>query len=486
MFIGGRRIDVLTYVIRGEAPILMGRPILEELGLTVDYGSKTMRWPDRDWESIEIGKRGEHLLQLGKDIKDCRDQEPAMILTPKDFSEHVSGELTIGELLSEEDEVCATEEVDDTPSSPAEPKPEPITPSVGTVQAEQGQDQLPTKRLRSHKLRKMIMHAEKELKNTESILAVSKTLQKDTKPTMKVWEVFAGQGRTSACLQNFSHVELKTFSLMGGWDFLDPSNRRLFLSLVRDEKPDEILMAPMCTLWSPLQELNAAQSEVYRANLIRERKVNHDTILMMCATAYLEQQRNGRHATIEHPWNSRAWSTKAFKSIEPGSFDCYVDQCMYGLMLPTDQGDDIHARKPTCFRTTKESLAIHLRRECDGSHYHIPIEGSYRGMSRSRMAEDYPQQLASQLAFGMQRDERELGETIMAAEDSQRPRGRRRGCEGELRLQEHAASEGGRCLGDAIHPPSPQESRTSFSDRVDQDAGGDSGNRGRPEGGAGV
>ena len=45
LFIGGQRIDVLTYIIRREIPILMGKPILEELGLAINYGAKTMRWP---------------------------------------------------------------------------------------------------------------------------------------------------------------------------------------------------------------------------------------------------------------------------------------------------------------------------------------------------------------------------------------------------------------------------------------------------------
>ena len=92
---------------------------------------------------------------------------------------------------------------------------------------------VPTKRLHSHKLRKMIMHAEQELRDTESVLAVSKTLNKDTEPSMKVCD--CRSGRTSACLQKFSHVELRTFRLVGGWDLLDPSNRRLFLKLAQDE-----------------------------------------------------------------------------------------------------------------------------------------------------------------------------------------------------------------------------------------------------------
>ena len=64
-FIGNKRIDVLTYIIAGEAPILVGRPLLEQLGLTIDYMNKQMKWPDTDWETLPTGPEGEHLLHLG-------------------------------------------------------------------------------------------------------------------------------------------------------------------------------------------------------------------------------------------------------------------------------------------------------------------------------------------------------------------------------------------------------------------------------------
>ena len=118
----------------------------------------------------------------------------------------------------------------------------------------------------------------------------------------------------------------------------------------------------------------------------------------MCSAAFREQQKHGREATLEHPWNSRAWATKAFRLLEEGTYDCYVDQCMYGLVVPTQTGHELPARKPTCFRTTKESLAAGLAVECDGEHGHLPLEGSYHGVNRSKMAEH----LAWQLAYLMQ------------------------------------------------------------------------------------
>ena len=55
-----------------------------------------------------------------------------MILTTKDFNEHVLDEFDIDELLrEEEDEMYITEEVDDTPPSPVELKPETNTPDGG-------------------------------------------------------------------------------------------------------------------------------------------------------------------------------------------------------------------------------------------------------------------------------------------------------------------------------------------------------------------
>ena len=211
-----------------------------------------------------------------------------------------------------------------------------------------------------------------------------------------------GEGRTTDALQAYDRVEVEIFSLQTGWNFMKPSHRSQVLRRLREEQPDEVLMAPMCRLWSPMPKLNCAQSDDYLIQLIQARKENHNSILMFCATIFKEQQRHGRGATLEHPWNSRAWSTKAFKMLEEDTFDCYVDQCMYGLKVPTQQGHELPARKPTCFRTTKESLAVGLAVECDGSHGHLPLEGSYNGVSRTKMAESYPEDLACQLAYLLQ------------------------------------------------------------------------------------
>ena len=36
----------------------------------------------------------------------------------------------------------------------------------------------------------------------------------------------------------------------------------------------------------------------------------------MCSIAFQEQYKGGREATLEHPWLSRAWNTRAFACLE--------------------------------------------------------------------------------------------------------------------------------------------------------------------------
>ena len=72
-----------------------------------------------------------------------------------------------------------------------------------------------------------------------------------------VWEVFAGKARTSSYLEKMDDVKVETFSLPE-WDFMIPEHWKKFLKRLTKDKLDEVLMAPMCKLWSMLQELSLA------------------------------------------------------------------------------------------------------------------------------------------------------------------------------------------------------------------------------------
>ena len=107
----------------------------------------------------------------------------------------------------------------------------------------------------------------------------------------------------------------RKFGVEQGWDFSRPKDRKSFIKLLMDEEPDDVHLSPECRLWSSAQELTASRSEEARQFLINARTVNHDTHLVFVAIVYKIQQRAGRNATIEHPWPSRAWQTKAFMPL---------------------------------------------------------------------------------------------------------------------------------------------------------------------------
>ena len=437
--IGGRKIKVLCYVNQGTAPILFGRPILEKLGLTVDHGQKKMRWPGQQWEDIPLGKRGEYLLNLveeGKMQEMLHEEIDWSIYIPEDFEDHIDVEnpmpvdMILGDIDNcNVDEVHAVETevpestptarhvemgIDASPATPEriteeEPAEEPgdlacegdgkeSSGDSGTP-ASPADDDSETEmdrvcRLKGKQMRWMMYGAETAIKHAKVMLAEAARVPNRGEYKRVIWEVFVGKGRTAHYLKKNPNVEVEVFSLQTGWDFHQASHRKKFLNRLHNEKPDE---TPMCRLWSSLQNLATAAHPEREETLRLARKENHDTILVMCATAYEYQRRGLRHAHIEHPASSLAWRTEAFYALK--GYMIHVDQCMYGLLLPDDDGNWLPAKKPTYFLSTKSKMFIGLSWTCSKDHDHQLIEGYVPGHGmRSEMAESYPPKLARRLA----------------------------------------------------------------------------------------
>ena len=444
IFAGHKRRHVLCYAVNGTCPILIGRPLLEKLGLTVDYSNRKYRWNGQPWKPVVLGRKNEYLIRLAENYNELVNEEPE-VLVPDDHEEHIdfSAVMDIGHVLLKEespkDASCLTAEdgVNDrdeiiecanspfptaSPEADAEAPNETVEEIPSDGEAEDGNGDMhaeepnrdetgiPTefvytlkdvssvKRLRPSVLTKMIHTAEMEKNKLQKMMTKAGTLGNGVfNPRRKVWEVYVGRGRVTECLRKRGDVDTEIFSYQTGWDFDRAKDRTAFLRRLRQEEPDEVLITPACKLWSSLQELSASRSDERKKKLINLRKEDHDTHLVFTSVVYEAQRRAGRHATTEHPYLSRAWKTKAYTRMQ--GYDCYVDQCAYGLKLPGDHGEWHPAKKPTTFRTTKKSLYNGLWRQCPGCPYHVPIEGSAKGFgARSRMAEDYPPRLAKKLA----------------------------------------------------------------------------------------
>ena len=492
-FFKGKRRDILVYVIGGKVQFLLGRPLLENLGIIVDHQKKMMQWPGEDWLPIPLGPKGEYIMHLSEHMHLTDRNDVTQTLVPEDFYTHVrfEDEVDVMTLVNNRDLEVNFQGGDDPIESEAtvhlELKDEtpPMvkfvdekqlyghgdTTEAVTIAAERTEDagvqrlkildegdketvneetaeppregKSPTraprsdergwKQLTPQKLRKLTYGTVNHVKNVERMMRNVPNEHAERK--IKIWEVFAGKGRVTKILQEkYPMVEAERFSLLDGWDFQEAEHRKKFLRKLREDEPDSVLLSPPCRLWSQLQELAASRSEEARDGLRLRREEDHDTILTFIAVVYEEQRRNGRDATCEHPWTSKAWKTKAFSKMQ--GYDSYVDQCQYKLKLPDDQGVVRPVRKPTCFRTTGPVIYDLLWAPCDEGHTHTPLEGNIPGVgSRSKLAEDYTQQLAAKLAEAMVAQYNAWTEAY-AVEDVE---SHNREAEAEVSIPEHVA-----------------------------------------------
>jgi hypothetical protein len=73
------------FVILGAAPMLLGRPVLEQLGAVVDFGTGKMKILGGQWTNIERGKQDVMLLKLADNVHNISDfQDPRFDLRAKD------------------------------------------------------------------------------------------------------------------------------------------------------------------------------------------------------------------------------------------------------------------------------------------------------------------------------------------------------------------------------------------------------------------
>ena len=90
IYVGGVKRKILCYVIDGTAPILFGRPVMEKLGMAVDFSNKKVRYGAQlQWEDALMGKKGEYVIRLTKDIDTCQNSRIEEVLLPQDFRSHV-------------------------------------------------------------------------------------------------------------------------------------------------------------------------------------------------------------------------------------------------------------------------------------------------------------------------------------------------------------------------------------------------------------
>ena len=78
-FFGGVRRDFLAYVIEGEAPILLGRPLVGAMDLSVNYAQGEIRFGTDPWIPAGKGVKGDCIIHLATDVRLAGCGTPACV-----------------------------------------------------------------------------------------------------------------------------------------------------------------------------------------------------------------------------------------------------------------------------------------------------------------------------------------------------------------------------------------------------------------------
>ena len=363
------------YLLPGETPMLLGRPILEALGVTMDYKHHLLRIDGGPWFPALRGSHGEYLLPLLDGLVDYKTED---FLIP-DFDLVVPGDGgTSGEPLTflefnEEENVFHSRD-----------------------QEEENKSLEETRSCRPHFLRTCEIGLETEENKLHGY--ITKELHSSPERPRVLWEIYCGRSRTSEVAEELGMV-VETFGYHNGWDFDLQEHRDLLLQRQAEEMPDEVLLSPTCGPWSQMQNL-AAQTSEQKAELYDTRHWHHRTHLQFVRKLYMNQVLGGRHAHLEQPEHALSWRTTALKDL-PGLWTPF-DQCAHGCCCLDSDGCWRLVRKPTGVMTTKMAVHTALSKRCTRDHDHCYLEGSAPGLGRrTKYLEEYQPGLAATFAMAI-------------------------------------------------------------------------------------
>ena len=416
VYIGGKTGYMEWFVVEGNTPLLVGRPILQALKLKMDYDTNRMSIGDGPWTPVTQGEKGEFLLNLDDGLENDinGDNVDFDYVTDETFTairnyEDLYDYIDIHEYLATTNRAgpetaFKTDEIMDLDF---------------TVDAEEPYVDDPTevrKPITTKLVKSLNMNFNKFSKQRRTV--VEQALMAHDSGKKVFWEVYSGSANLSAVMAE-AGWETMSFDYNTGWDFTRADHRRDFLKLLDATCPEFVWMAPPCTVWSSLQSLNIDTAAKQLA-LQADRDYEENTHLKMCKRAFLKQQREGRHAGLEQPKNARSWGTPTLMAI-PGH-DALFDQCSYHCCLPDENGDFLPIKKGTAVRCTDMDMATELTAPCCGGHPHLPIEGTSPGIgSRAAAAGEYQFPLCYAFTDAIEKIFQYKGEDAMATKELENP-----------------------------------------------------------------
>eukprot|EP00913_Durusdinium_trenchii_P011859 g11138.t1 len=225
-FVDGKYGTIELFLLPGNTPMLCGRPIIEALGMTMDFAQRRLRIGSSPWMPATLGRQGEYLWSFTNEYLNINydPERPEFVLRTNDQGIEQDDDYKLNDFMLAESGFTAFEKADLV-------------------------DEGKTKPLRRHELKTMDVHLTTQLNDLSAY--VTKELHQPERPRL-LWEVYCGKARTAQVAESLG-MEVRCFSYDTGWDFEQLKHQDEFLALLEEEAPDELLIAPECKLWSRTQ-----------------------------------------------------------------------------------------------------------------------------------------------------------------------------------------------------------------------------------------
>ena len=171
--------------------------------------------------------------------------------------------------------------------------------------------------------------------------------------------------------------------LVTGWDFRSPADRDRMRELVREHKPNLLVVCPPCTWaggWFHLNRLYMSPQDRAEKERLTRLFANFSAEL-----AQLQLDQGGR-VVFEHPLGSAIWKLPRLEQLKQRMHELSLDMCAFGLCIP----DGLPILKRTRLLVSHANMKV-LARQCPGHPKHQVVAGRHPKVGLvSKFAGQYP------------------------------------------------------------------------------------------------
>ena len=186
---------------------------------------------------------------------------------------------------------------------------------------------------------------------------------------VEIVEICGGRGLTSWFVVKRRLRSGHNFDIIAGTDLTNPYTVRKVLEYIKMVRPLVVVMAPVCTPYSPLGRMN----QIINQDAWRRSLRIAEPIAKLCGEIALIQLGGSRHYLVEQPTGSTLFKVAPWPTVvrDRRSLSIAFDQCQVG-----QSAGGYPAKKSTeLVASSQELLKPFVGRTCPGIHQHQVLTG---------------------------------------------------------------------------------------------------------------